>query len=411
MKSFIRLSLTALLFVVNNTFCQCIPTPSISFSLLFSLDVVECVHLCENSTTQILIRDIRWPYCQADSFYNYYAMQFPWTLIQSGCEDLVTSCNEACSPASESSCFIDNLEWTYDLQTNSLSNVLHGLENGCVCMVIGVPLTPPQYVHFDPANGIGQSFTCESNCYFQLCVGPGLSREQTPILHISSNGDSLGGYHRESGPFYISPLGVFLYDFYCGGPITVTLDAIEPVELVNFTAIPACGEIALNWRTACERDNAAFEIMRDARLVHVETATNSPVGSNYSWTDRRVTNGTTYSYTLVAVALNGSREELRTVKATPTDISSTVTEYALHQNYPNPFNPSTEIVYDMKDAGFVSVKVYNLLGQQVTSLVNGNAERGRHIVHFDATGLPSGVYVLKMVADDFTATNKMLLMK
>ena len=65
----------------------------------------------------------------------------------------------------------------------------------------------------------------------------------------------------------------------------------------------------------------------------------------------------------------------------------------------------------MKEAGFVSLKVYNLLGQAVATLVNGNIEAGRHIASFDATNLPSGLYIYKMETGSFSAQHKMLLMK
>ena len=126
---------------------------------------------------------------------------------------------------------------------------------------------------------------------------------------------------------------------------------------------------------------------------------------------KRALNGSTYNYTLVSVDDNGTRENLRTVEATPSVNLAVVTEYALKQNYPNPFNPSTEIVYDMKEAGFVTLRVYNLLGQAVATLVNGNVEAGRHITSFNATNLPSGLYIYKMETGSFSAQHKMLLMK
>jgi hypothetical protein len=275
-----------------------------------------------------------------------------------------------------------------------------------------VPLTPPQHVHFDPANGMGQSFTCGSYCYFQLCVGPGLSREQRPVLNIHDNCDSLGGWRYASGPAYIAPLGVFIYQFSAYDcHITVTLEDILPVELVSFTAAAGDQEVVLHWQTASENNNAGFEIMRNGLLAHTEPASNSPTGSSYNWTDYQVSNGTTYDYTLVSVALDGAREDLKSVSATPIPSAATVMEYALHQNYPNPFNPSTEIVFDMKENGPVNLKVYNLMGQEVTTLLNGNMNQGRHSISFNAANLPSGVYIYRMEANGFSAQNKMLLMK
>ncbi|MBI5058553.1 T9SS type A sorting domain-containing protein, partial [candidate division KSB1 bacterium] len=91
--------------------------------------------------------------------------------------------------------------------------------------------------------------------------------------------------------------------------------------------------------------------------------------------------------------------------------AAVITEYALAQNFPNPFNPSTSIVFDMVDAGFVSLKVYNTLGQEVAAVVNGSMDAGRHVVTFDAANLPSGMYLYRLETNGFSAQHKMLLMK
>jgi len=85
--------------------------------------------------------------------------------------------------------------------------------------------------------------------------------------------------------------------------------------------------------------------------------------------------------------------------------------YKLDQNYPNPFNPSTKIDYELKEAGFVSLKVFNILGQVVTTLAAGKQEAGKHQVTFDASQLSSGVYLYQITAGNFVAIKKMVLMK
>ncbi len=85
--------------------------------------------------------------------------------------------------------------------------------------------------------------------------------------------------------------------------------------------------------------------------------------------------------------------------------------YALDQNYPNPFNPSTTISFSLPRASDVSLKVFNLLGQEVATLVNGNQAAGPHEVTFNAAGLSSGVYFYKLVTGDFTQVKKMSLVK
>lgn len=87
------------------------------------------------------------------------------------------------------------------------------------------------------------------------------------------------------------------------------------------------------------------------------------------------------------------------------------TEYAIHQNYPNPFNPSTTIKYDLPVASKVVIKVYDLLGSEITSLVNEEKEAGYHTIIFDGNGLASGIYFFRIQAKDFVQTKKMTLIK
>ncbi|MER3522964.1 MAG: hypothetical protein C4326_02580 [Ignavibacteria bacterium] len=89
---------------------------------------------------------------------------------------------------------------------------------------------------------------------------------------------------------------------------------------------------------------------------------------------------------------------------TPRDI-------ALYQNYPNPFNPTTIIKFQLPSSSFVSLKVYDVLGREVRTLVNGVQEPGFTSVEFDAGDLPSGVYCCRLGAGEFVATKKMLLIR
>ncbi len=87
------------------------------------------------------------------------------------------------------------------------------------------------------------------------------------------------------------------------------------------------------------------------------------------------------------------------------------TEFSLQQNYPNPFNPTTVISYSVPEAGFVSLKVYDVLGNEVATLVNGNQTKGIHRVTFNASELTSGIYFYRMKSGQFTQVRKMMLMK
>jgi len=86
-------------------------------------------------------------------------------------------------------------------------------------------------------------------------------------------------------------------------------------------------------------------------------------------------------------------------------------EYSLDQNYPNPFNPSTIIRYSIPEANHVNITVYNILGKEVTRLVNSNKQAGNYEVEFNAENLSSGIYIYKIESGRFTETRKMLLIK
>ncbi len=85
--------------------------------------------------------------------------------------------------------------------------------------------------------------------------------------------------------------------------------------------------------------------------------------------------------------------------------------YALEQNYPNPFNPTTTIEYRLPQKGLVTLKIYNILGQEVKTLVNRFENEGKHQVKFDAVDLPSGVYFYRIEAGNFVQTKKLILLK
>jgi hypothetical protein len=93
------------------------------------------------------------------------------------------------------------------------------------------------------------------------------------------------------------------------------------------------------------------------------------------------------------------------------ETSDEIKIFALQSNYPNPFNPTTKISYQIPKDGFVNLVVYNTLGQEVAVLVNQHQSIGKYSVQFDASNLPSGVYIYKLTANDYVSVKKMLLTK
>jgi len=86
-------------------------------------------------------------------------------------------------------------------------------------------------------------------------------------------------------------------------------------------------------------------------------------------------------------------------------------DYNLFQNFPNPFNPITKIYYSIPQSGFVTIKIYDLLGNEIITLLNAEKTRGKYEIAFDGSSLPSGTYFYKMQAGEYTNTKKLILLK
>jgi hypothetical protein len=184
------------------------------------------------------------------------------------------------------------------------------------------------------------------------------------------------------------------------------------VELMNFDAVSGDGIVTLNWTTASETNNHHFEIMREGILIgEVSGAGTSATENRYTWNDEHVVNGTSYSYTLIAVDESGASEEIALAEATPLRSAGNVSRYALYQNYPNPFNSLTSITFDLAEDNFVSLKVYNLMGQEIKTLVAGELSAGRREVVFDAADLATGIYFYRLESGSFTSQRKLVLIK
>jgi hypothetical protein len=202
---------------------------------------------------------------------------------------------------------------------------------------------------------------------------------------------------------------------YCPITVTYTGDTPLPVELKSFEAVSGDRMVTLNWTTATELNNDYFEVQRNAagnwmKIGQVDGSGTTMTEHSYSYVDRAVVNGVTYSYRLLSHDINGEvHEYASTVEATPA--APVPTEYSLSQNFPNPFNPSTSISYSVKEAGFVTLKVYNLIGQEVAILVSAKMNAGQYTAAFAANDLPSGVYVYRLEVNNFVAQKKMVLLK
>jgi hypothetical protein len=111
------------------------------------------------------------------------------------------------------------------------------------------------------------------------------------------------------------------------------------------------------------------------------------------------------------LAMNKSGNDLDLQLTSPIFGEALPTSYDLSQNYPNPFNPTTKISFSLPQADVVTLKVYDILGAEVATLVNGKMAAGKYELNFDASNLPSGAYIYRIVTNNFTSTKKMMLLK
>jgi len=195
--------------------------------------------------------------------------------------------------------------------------------------------------------------------------------------------------------------------------MSVTGDETVPVELTTFTVnINNLGDVVLSWSTATELNNQMFEIERRnnegqySTIGYVDGFGTTTEPQEYSYIDNTIGTGT-YIYRLKQVDFDGQYEYSDEIEV---EVNGPLT-FALEQNYPNPFNPSTNIKYSVPENGFVKLSVYNLVGEEVSVLVNETVNAGFYEVAFNAANLPSGTYFYRLQTGNSVQTKKMILLK
>ena len=189
--------------------------------------------------------------------------------------------------------------------------------------------------------------------------------------------------------------------------------SVVPVEFVSFSASVFGNDVNLSWVTASETNNFGFEVERTDARNSVWNKVGFVFGNGtstelnyYSFTDQSVPVGQ-YLYRLKQIDLDGSFDYSDQVEV---DIIS-ATNYVLMQNYPNPFNPSTRISFSIPQSGFASVKVYDVLGNEVATIIDKELSAGSFEIQFNASGLTSGVYYYTLKSGNFVQSKKMILLR
>jgi uncharacterized protein (TIGR03790 family) len=223
--------------------------------------------------------------------------------------------------------------------------------------------------------------------------------------------------------YYSASRSLSWMDVVIGDPKTTvySTQAPLPIELASMTVRMLGNAAELKWSTVSETNNYGFEIQRkaegEADFKSIPGAFVPGHGTTlehqtYTYVDATVPPGKV-SYQLKQIDLDGTfayHDAVEVVNNSTINHAGAARQ-SLAQNFPNPFNPATVIQFELPKAEHVTLKVYNALGQEVATLVDGPKEAGLHAAKFDGSSLASGLYIYQLRTGDFTSTQKMLLVK
>jgi len=190
-----------------------------------------------------------------------------------------------------------------------------------------------------------------------------------------------------------------------------------PVELSSFSSSVSSLGVNLQWQTATELNSYGFDVERAevkgsaapqfSKIGFVKGSGNSSSTKTYSFTDNTALYGN-FQYRLKQVDNSGAFKYSQVIEVNNTNKPLS---FAVNQNYPNPFNPTTVINYTLPEASMVTLTIYNVLGEKVTTLVNQRQEKGIYNVSFNGMNLPSGIYIYQLSAGKNVISQKMMLLK
>jgi hypothetical protein len=196
-----------------------------------------------------------------------------------------------------------------------------------------------------------------------------------------------------------------------------------PIKLANFYAETVPGSIILHWRTESEYKNAGFHVYRDDMNISglIEGAGITSEAQDYVYVDTDVEPGETYRYKISDIhdetGVETFHPEIVVLAADSEGTGDNIPkQFALYANYPNPFNPQTMIKFDLPKASDVNIKIYDVTGRLVRTLVSDRLNAAYHEVIWNGRddngqNISSGTYIYKMITDDYTESKQMILLK
>ena len=204
----------------------------------------------------------------------------------------------------------------------------------------------------------------------------------------------------------------------------ITSELTLPVGLSHFSGKAYNDKVLLEWDTESELNNSGFEVFKSVSdNEHYSLISsfrenkellglgNSSTGQHYSYQDYDLENKSTIWYKIADVDYNGNRNFSDPISIHANNQVNIPNHYFIYQNYPNPFNPSTNITFLIPQSGLVSLRVYDLLGVEVATLVNKKLDAGRYTYNFNASMLASGTYLYQIDAGNFHNVKRMIYVK
>jgi hypothetical protein len=253
------------------------------------------------------------------------------------------------------------------------------------------------------------NYSCNAN--FVYADGDIVGTESNLILgQLTNQWNVVGTCNPTTNTF--SVVGLNSFSDFTGGEV-----AALPVQLASFVgSFVGNGKAKLEWQTISEINNYGFNVQRYNSITKsyetIGFVAGKGIPNNYSYIDENVSGS--LEYRLEQIDNNGLKSYFGPIMLSPNNVKGEVVPavFKLNQNYPNPFNPSTKISFSLANAGYTTLKVYNVIGKEVAMLFSGNAEASRmYNVDFDGSQLPSGLYFYKLQSGNSVEVRKLTLVK